>query len=203
MACTAGLRLMRAVLLTLPMLGSAALAADAHGGAEPNLLGGDIGNAIFTLIIFGIVIFVLGKFAWPNVLNALNERERFIRESLESAKSEREQAEKLLADYKQQLANARAEATAIVDEGRRDAEAVRQRLLEEARKESADLVARAKREIELATDTAIKELYDRTGEFALQVSSRVLRKAIPKEEHQRLVDEAIREIETGGRAQMN
>jgi F-type H+-transporting ATPase subunit b len=202
MALTAGVRSLRTVLLTLPMLASAALAETPHG-AEPNLLGGDIGNAIFTLIIFGIVVFVLGKFAWPNVLNALNERERFIHESLESAKSEREQAEKLLADYKQQLAKAQLEATAIVDEGRRDAEAVRQRLLEEARKESADLVARAKREIELAADTAVKELYDRTGEFALQVSSRVLRKAIPKEEHQRLVDDAIKEIETSGRARLN
>ena len=202
MAATAWVRSRCVGLAALLLLAPAALAEEAHG-AEPNLLGGDIGNAIFTLIIFGIVIYVLGKFAWPNVLTALNERERFIRDSLESAKREREQAEKLLSDYKQQLTKAQTEATAIVEEGRRDADVARHRILEEARKESADLVVRAKREIELATDTAIKELYDRTTEFTLQVASRFLGKAISKSEHQQLVDEAIKEIETSGRARMN
>ncbi len=178
-----------------------------HGGAghgeQPSIFEGGLGNMIWTTVIFAIVVFVLGKKVWPPLLKVLNERERFIRDSLESAKNEREQAEKLLTDYKQQLAKAHAEATGIVDEGRRDAETVRQRLLEEARKESGDLVARAKREIELATDSAIKELYDRTTEFTLQVSSRFLGKAISKDDHQRLIDEAIKEIETNGRARLN
>lgn len=189
--------------LLLALLTAAPLACAAAHGEQRNLLGGDIGNAIFTLIIFGLVIYILGKFAWPKVLSALNEREQFIRESLASAKHEREQAEALLAEYERRLAKAHAEATAIVEEGRRDADAARRRILDEARQETAEMTARARREIELATDAAIKTLYDRTSDFTLQVASRFLGKALSRDEHQRLVDEAIREIEANGHARMN
>ena len=102
------------------LLTASALAAE-HG-EETNIFNADVGNFIFTLIIFGLVIIVLGKFAWRPLLKVLHERERSIRESLESARNERKQAEKLLEEYKAQLDRARQEATLIVDEGRRDAE---------------------------------------------------------------------------------
>ena len=110
---------------------SASLAAE--GGGDRDIFNADIGNFIFTLIVFIVVVGILGKFAWKPLLTVLNEREKTIRESLESARHERAEAEKLLAEYKAQLERAREEATTIVDEGRRDAEVVRQRLQEEGR----------------------------------------------------------------------
>lgn len=170
-------------------------AAHGEGGGESNLFAGDIGNAIWTLVVFLLVLFVLGKYAWGPILAALQGRESFIRESLERAKHEREAAEALLRDYEQRLANSRAEATAIVEEGRRDAEAVRQRILAEAKEEGDKTIERAKREIQIATDTATKELYSLAARLATEMAGRVLGRELNPKDHERLIAEAIDGLE--------
>ena len=108
-------------LLALPAMA-------AEGGADPSIFSGDLGNMIWTVVIFALVVVVLGKFAWGPILEGLQSREAFIRDSLSEAKADREAAEETLKSYEVKLAEARAEATAIVEEGRHDAEAVRQRV---------------------------------------------------------------------------
>ena len=103
-----------------------ALPALAAEGGDGNIFAGDLGNMIWTVVIFVLVLLVLGKFAWGPILEGLQARENFIRESLEEAKADRESAEERLREYEVKLAEARAEATALVEEGRRDAELVRQ-----------------------------------------------------------------------------
>lgn len=163
----------------------------AEHAAEPNILSGDIGNIFFTLLIFLSVVFILGRFAWKPLLGALQKREEFIRKSIEDAKKERQEADKLLAQYKVQIDKAREEATAIVEEGRRDAEQVRKRLQHEARKEADETIARGKREIELASANAIKEIYDRTANLAVEVAGRIVDKTLSPEDHQGLVAESL------------
>ena len=178
-------------------------AAEGESGAETDLFNADVGNAVFTLIIFGAVVLILGKFAWKPILNVLHEREQTIRTALETAQREREQATKLLADYEAQLAKARVEATAIVAEGRRDAEAVKNRLKEDARQEGEALIARAKREIQLATDAARKELHDEVADLAVRVAGGILKKQLTPADHQHLVTEALQEMQAAGKVKMN
>ncbi|TWT45139.1 ATP synthase subunit b [Phycisphaerae bacterium RAS1] len=175
---------------------------DDHGGGG-NIFAGGIGNVVWTTIIFLIVVAILGSKAWPPLLKVLKEREDSIRESLETARREREASEKLLKQYQHQLDEAGKKATAIVDEGRRDAEEVRRRIQEEARKEADETLARARREIQLATDAAIKELYDQTAALAIQAASNVVRRQLSAEDHDRLVGEALEQIRAGGKARMN
>src|SRR5436305_443733 len=111
----------------MTMMAVPALAAE-EGGEAPSLFAGDLGNSVWTLLIFVIVLIVLGKFAWGPILNTLQTRESFIREALEKAKHDRESAEARLKEYEQKLAAARAGATAIVEEGRRDADVVKRRV---------------------------------------------------------------------------
>lgn len=195
------------VVLAAGLLALPALAADDAHGEDPELIrmdiGAIIGNVIVTLVVFIAVIAILGKFAWPVVLNVLNERERTIRESLESAKRERESAEQLLAEYKQQLDQARAEAAGIVEQGRKDADVARQRILDEARDETQDMTQRAKREITLATETAVKELYDQTAELSVRIAGRVIGKELSADDHRRLIEESIKEIRESGEARLN
>lgn len=179
--------------------GHTAAPAGEHAAAEheqPNIFGGNIGNMIWTTIIFAAVVYILGQKAWPPLIKALQEREHAIHTSLANAKTEREAAEKLLAEYKAQIEKARVEATAIVDEGRRDAEVVRRRIQDEARKESDEMLARAKREIQLATDAATKELYDRTAELAVQVAGGIIRKELNPTDHRGLVTESLERMKT-------
>lgn len=182
------------VLLTSFALAAPALAAEeGHGGeaAANNPFAGDIGNALWTLVIFGLVVVVLGKFAWGPLLKSLQAREEFIRESLEKARLEREMAELRLREYEERLATARAEATAIVEEGRRDADAVKRRIEEDAKREADKAIERAKREIQIATDTATKELYTLSARLATDLAAKVIGRELTPKDHERLIAEAI------------
>lgn len=173
----------------------AAEAADGgHGEGASNPFAGDIGNALWTVVIFGLVVLVLGKFAWGPILGSLQAREKFIHESLEKARLEREAAEIRLREYEEKLASARSEATAIVDEARRDAEVVKRKIEADAKLEGDKMIERAKREIQIATDTATKELYTLSARLATDMASRVLGREISLEDHERLIADSIREL---------
>lgn len=180
--------------LALAFLPAVALAAE----GESNLFAGDIGNAVWTLAIFLLVIFVLGKFAWGPLLSTLQEREKFVRESLEQAKADREAAEARLKEYEEKLHEARAEAHEIVREGRRDAEAVRRRVEDEAKEEADRVLMRAKREIEIAKQTAVKELYSVGATLATRAASKIIREELDPSDHERLIEESIDELEKMG-----
>lgn len=185
-----------------PAPAAGASAADPHAAGEQHEVGifeGGIGNSIITLIIFGLVVAILGRYAWPPLMKGLADREEQIRGALEKARAERIEAEKLLEQYKEQIEQARVEATAIVEEGKRDAAAAARRIQEETRKESEELLARARREVQLARDTAIKELYDRTADLAVQVAGQILRREIRADEHRGLVNESIERMRAAGR----
>ena len=171
-----------------------AFAAEAEGHATGGPFEGNIGVALWTLVIFAVVIFVLGRFAWGPILGGLQAREKFIRESLESAKRDREAAEARLKEYTDKLVAARGEATAIVDEGRRDADEVKRRIEAEARNEANLLIERARREIDIAKETAVKELYIQAAQLTTRAASKVLRREIQPSDHERLIRDSMREL---------
>ncbi|UCG15740.1 MAG: F0F1 ATP synthase subunit B [Phycisphaerales bacterium] len=184
------------VLMVLPapvlLFADGAMAAAAED--SPGLFTGNLGNIIWTLITFLAVVFVLGKFAWGPILRALQKREEFIGDSLRQAKEDREQAQAQLKEYTEQLDKARADASAIVDEGRRDAEVVKRRISNEARAEADAMLERAKREIATARDSAVKELYQLTAKLSTEVAARVIRAELDSKAHERLIEESIEEL---------
>jgi len=189
------MKILRAIHATAWLLVSAApvLAAEEAQGGN-NIFAGDVGNVFWTLLIFGLVLLVLGKYAWGPLLDTLKKREDFIRESLESAKADREAAETRLQEYEKRLTEARAEATALVEEGRRDAEVLRHRIEEEARAEAEKMIERAKREISIARETAVKELYDVSSRLATDIAGRIVSRELEPADHERLIRESIAEM---------
>ncbi len=173
----------------------AARPAFASSGGEENIFSGNLGNAVWTLVVFGTVLFVLGKYAWGPLLDVLQKREQFIHDSLAEAKKDRDEAEIRLAGYTSKLQEARGEASEIVEEGRRDAEVVKERIEEEAREESRKILDRAKREIDLAKQTAIKELYTSSATLATEMASRILRKELSAAEREKLVARSLDELD--------
>lgn len=167
-----------------------------EGGGDPVNI--DVWQAGFTIAVFVILLVILRGAAFKPILRALQNREDFIRESLDHAKKDREQAEARLKEYSDKIEAARAEASAIVEEGRRDAEVLKAKIDENAKNEADATLERAKREIELAKDTAIKELYDRTANLATDVASRIIRKEMNAADHERLVAESIAELQSVG-----
>lgn len=178
------------------------LAAEGHEGAV-NPFAGDLGNAIWTLVIFGIVLLVLGKFLWKPILHGLQSREEFIAKSLRDADDANKKAEQVLGQYQAQLDKARADASAIVDEGRRDAEVVKRSIQDEARKEAEAMIARAKREIGVARDTALRELYDVGAKLATDVAGKIISRELKPADHERLIQESIAELARASEASKN
>lgn len=188
--------MMRRVWLSTAIAGllfsSLAWASETSG--EVNLFAGDLGNAIWTLVIFVLVVVVLGKFAWGPLLNALQQREQFIRNSLQEAKDDREAAEARLREYETRLQEATNEATQIVEEGRQDAERAKARIEETARTEADKMLERARREIDLARQSAIKDLYATSAELATDIAEKVLKRELSSQDHERLIQESIEEL---------
>jgi F-type H+-transporting ATPase subunit b len=182
-----------AALLAVPAV--AAAAEPSAPEAANNVFAGDIGNAIWTVLIFLLVLVVLGKYAWGPLLKGMQAREAFIREALETAHRDREQAEQRLREYQDKLAAARAEATAIIEEGRRDAEAVKRRIEEQAKHESDKMVERAKREIASATAEATRQLYTLSASLATDLASRIIGRELDPKDHERLIANSIADLE--------
>jgi len=182
--------LLATFVVALPVMG-----AEGQGGEETiSLFGGTFGQAFWTLLIFVLVVLTLGKFAWGPLLATLQKREAFIRDSLASAKQDREDAEKRLNELEARLDKAREEASAIVEEGRRDSEEVKRRIEAEARQSADDTVERAKREIGIARDTALKSLHEEAAGLAMNMASSVLKRQLSPEDHGQLVQNALRQM---------
>lgn len=178
------------------LLAAAPLQASEGGAVGP--FEGNVGNAVWTLVVFALVVFVLGKFAWGPILSGLTEREKFIRQSLEEARHDRKQAEVRLKQYTDQLNAARNEATAIVEEARRDADAVRRRIEAEGREEAQKMLERARREIGLAKEGAVLELYEVSARVTTEIVGRILQREIKSQDHERLIrDSLTRLLERG------
>lgn len=186
-------------LVSFALAAPAAYAAEAaeggHGeAAASGPFAGDLGNVIWTLVIFGLVVFVLGKFAWGPILRGLQAREDFIRESLEKAQSDRLASEARLREYEERLAASRSEATAIVDEARRDAEVVKRKIEQDGKQEYDKMIERAKREISIATEVATRELYTVSARLSTEMASRVLGREVTAQDQDRLIAESIAEL---------
>lgn len=176
-------------------------AAESPGG-QPNLFAGTPGNILVTALIFGVVVLVLGKFAWPPLMRVLEERELTIRESLEDAKRERAEAAVLLRQYTEQIERAKVEAAEIIENGRRKAADIGRRLQDDARKEAQATVDRGVREIQLAAEAAKREVYDMAAQLAVDVAGRIIHKQLSVEDHEKLVAESLEIMRRSG-ANMN
>ena len=187
-------------MVSLALMGLAAVPALAqeagHGGGEgpSSPFAGDLGNAIWTLVIFALVVFVLGKFAWGPILAGLKQREDFIHDALAKAKHDRDEAAAQLKLYEQKLADARAAASALVEEGRRDADAVRIAIETKAKEDAEQTLQRAKREIGIAKETAVKELYTLSGRLATDIAAKIVQRELKPEDHEKLIRETLDQL---------
>jgi F-type H+-transporting ATPase subunit b len=172
----------------------------AEEGTALSPFAGNVGNAIWTLLIFVIVVVVLGKFAWGPVLALLKQREDFIHKSLSDAKHDRDQAEARLKEYAARLQSAQAEAVGIIEEARRDAERLRQELRERARSEADTMVKNAERQIDMQTTRAVQQLRQEAVELSVTIASKILERNISKEDNEKLIADALRQIEASSRS---
>ena len=187
-------RLLHVVILVLVALTALPLQAASEGPAL-SPFAGNLGNAIWTLAIFAIVVIVLGKFAWGPVLGLLRQREEFIHSSLSEAKRDREEAEARLNQYTAKLQLAHAEAATIIEAARRDAERLRNELRERAKAQADTLIKNAERQIQLETARAVQQIRHEAVDLSVMIASKIIQRNLSKEDNERLIEEALRQVE--------
>lgn len=162
--------------------------AQEHGEeSQGGLFDINVGVSFWTIVIFLSLLFVLWKFAWGPILAAVDAREEGIQKALDEAKERQEAAEKLLAEHREQLADARRQAQEIVAEGRSAGDVVRKEIEQKAREEGQSLISRARQEIGREKDAALDSLRRESVELALAAAARLIAEKVDSEKDKELV----------------
>jgi F-type H+-transporting ATPase subunit b len=159
------------------------------------LVSPDVGLMIWTLLAFLVALFILRKWAWPAITEALDKRQRMIEESIEAAERARTEAAELLEEYRARLREARAQAEEIVVRARKAAEAHERESLEEARRKRDELLEQTRRDIQAETRRALQEIRNEVADLTILATEKVTRKALDEDDQKRLVEEALRELD--------
>ncbi|MCL2701237.1 MAG: F0F1 ATP synthase subunit B [Phycisphaerae bacterium] len=176
------------------LLAFALPAAAGGGGGGDGLYIGDIGQAIASLIIFGLLLLVLGKWAWKPIIAQLQRREQRIAETIKNAEDRQAQADALLEEYRQKLAAADAEVADVLASARKDAAAAREQILQAARAEAGRIAEQSTTEIEQAKSVAIRDLYEQAAVLATDVAGKIIRKQLKPDDQKQMLQDALAEI---------
>jgi F-type H+-transporting ATPase subunit b len=186
--------------LTILLVGVAicapVLAAEAEpaGPGDMNPLGPSawkLDLAIWTAVVFVILVVVLGKFAWKPITEGLDKRERNVADQIAEAEAANQKAKDILADYEHKLAAAQEQVQAVLDEGRRNAEQVGQQLIDKAKEDAHAEYQRAVKQIDAATSAAIEELAGLSATLAVELAGKIVHAKLNQSDHTRLIEQAV------------
>lgn len=147
--------------------------------------------AIFTLVVFVILLTLLRTFAWKPIVTALDQRESRIRNDLSATEAARTRAEQLVAEHEQRMSKVQEEVKEILAEARRDAEQTRQDIVATAQREADAIKDRSIHEIQRARDQALQELFDQMSQQVVGATEHVLARALTDDDRNRFVGEAL------------
>ncbi len=170
-------------------------AATENGEGGSFLVQPGLGLMIWTLIAFGITMWVLGRFAFPLISKALEERAERIARNIEESEQQRREADEILAEYRERLKEAREQADDIVARARRAGESAKAEATDEGRAKRDELVAAARRDIEAETKRSLEQIRKEVADLTVLATEKVARKALSPEDQKRLVEEALGEVD--------
>jgi F-type H+-transporting ATPase subunit b len=184
------MRASRILSAGLALAASTPAALFAQGGGEGGggLYDMNTGLSFWTLVVFGILVFILGKYAWGPILGAVEAREKGIQSALDEAASRNQEAARMLAEHKEQLADARRQASELIAEGKAAGESVRKDIEEKARAEAQGIVERARQDIERERDAALETLRRESVDLALAAASRLMHENLDQAKDRELVE---------------
>lgn len=173
------------------------LLASASGKEESGtfLVTPGLGLMVWTLLAFGVTFFVLKKYAFPRIQEALDKRQLAIEESIAAAERTREEADALLADYRARLAEARTQAEEIVERAQKNAESYDALKRDETDKVIAERMEQAQRDIAAETNRALNQIRSEVADLTVLAAEKVTRKSLDSDDQRKLVEEALSEID--------
>ncbi len=162
----------------------------------------NVGITVWTLVVFAISLYILKKAAFPRIRKALEDRRQSIAESIDAAERTRQEAETLLEQYRERLAEAREQAEQIVQRARQTAEAQVSEAHSDAEERRAQMLEQTRREIEAEAQRSIEAIRREVADLTVLATEKVTRKTLTEEDQRRLVQDALSELDfetlTGG-----
>jgi len=155
----------------------------------------DPGLFVWTILTFLVLVWLLRRFAWTPLLEALDRREKLIASAVEDAQRTKAELERVKQDSEKLLAEARREGQELVSRARADAERLRTELREKATEEATALTRNAEREIQYETRRAVQQLRTEAVDLSLQIASKLLRRNVTREDNDALIKEFVDQIE--------
>src|SRR3954468_3819495 len=180
-------------------------AAESDSGGS-FLVSPNVGLMIWTLVVFGLSMWFLGKYAFPRIQEALDKRQRAIEESLDTAERARREAGELLSEYRERLAAARDQAEDIVTRARKAGDVHEAEAIADARRKREEMMEQTRREIDSETRRAIQQIRSEVADLTVLATEKVTRKTLDEDDQRKLVEEALRELDfsaLGGEQQRN
>ena len=153
------------------------------------------GLMVWTIVAFGITFFVLKKWVFGPVQQAIDTRRNRILEALHEADNARNEARRLLEEHRSLIGQARGEAEQILTEARRVADSQRERVREEIESDRQRRLEETSRQIEAETRRALEQIRAEVAELTLIATSRVTGKVLTQEDHRRLIDDAVSDLD--------
>lgn len=145
------------------------------------------------LIAFIVLVIILWKFGWPMFEAMLEKREKTIADALEKSEEARIESERVLAEYQQQLSDAKAQAAKIVSDAKETAEAVRADITKQAQEESAAMIEKARVAIEAEKQAAMNDLRNSVADLSVDVASRLVANDLNDDEHRKIIERYLNE----------
>jgi F-type H+-transporting ATPase subunit b len=171
-----------------------------HAAApEQGLMSIQVNLMFWTILIFGILFFLLKKYAYPVILGAVEKREKALADAIESAKRDRDEAARILEEQRAQIENARGEAQKFIAEARVVAEKSRADLLERTRAEQQDMLERARKDIGVERDRAIAQLRKEAVDLAIAGATKVIEQNLDSDKNRKLVEDFLASVSAEGR----
>jgi F-type H+-transporting ATPase subunit b len=153
------------------------------------------GLMIWTIVAFLITLFVLKRYAFGPIQGTIDERRRRIEQSIHEAEEARNEARRLLEEHRALIGQARGQAEEILVEARRVADAQRERVREETEADRQRRLEETRRQIEAETHRALEQIRAEVAELTLIAATKVTRKSLDDDDHRRLIEEAIGELD--------
>ena len=176
--------------------GSSSGGSSSGGGGGGNfLVKPGIGVMIWTLIAFGITVLLLRRLAYPRISEALDKRRTAIEDSIDAAAKTRAEADRMLAEYRERLREAREQADEIVTRARKASDKLQDDAKADAKQTREEMMEQTRRDIEQETRRAIQEIRREVADLTVIATEKVTRKTLTEDDQRRLVDEALGELD--------
>lgn len=154
-----------------------------------------LGLMIWTLILFLFTMWVLRKFAFPPIAEALDKRANAVRDNIEASEKQREEADELLKEYRERLSEAREQANDIVTRARKASEAAIAEATATGKAKREELVAAARADIEMETRRSLEKIRKEVADLTVLATEKVTRKSLDDADHQKLIEDALSEVD--------